>query len=297
MRRTASCLQTTPFFFSPPSSGEWRSSPRDWGWTRGPLHLQRRPLCARVARPWCLYPRAPRGRAVGADAVRRSAARHGPRGPRRVARLPAGLIAGGVLFFGASFQQIGIVTTTAGKAGFITGPLRRARPAGGVALGPAGRWSSWAGAVLSVAGLFLLSVTDTFTMERGDLLVLIGAFFWAAHVQVVGWLSPRTDPFRLSCVQFAVCSLAVRVRRRADGACRAVAGIRPALLAHPVRRGHVRRHRLHAAGRGAAARARRPRRHPPQPGDGVRGPRAAAWSWARASARAARSAAPSCSPA
>jgi drug/metabolite transporter (DMT)-like permease len=59
-----------------------------------------------------------------------------------------------------------------------------------------------------VAGLFFLSVTAAFTVERGDLLVLVGSFFWAAHVQVVGWLSPRTDPVRLACVQFAVCSLA-----------------------------------------------------------------------------------------
>ncbi|HUJ76872.1 MAG TPA: DMT family transporter, partial [bacterium] len=36
-------------------------------------------------------------------------------------------------------------------------------------------------------------------------------FFWAAHVQVVGWLSPRADPVKLACVQFAVCSLASAV--------------------------------------------------------------------------------------
>ena len=121
--------------------------------------------------------------------------------------VPAGLIAGGVLFFGASFQQMGIVTTTAGKAGFITGLYVVLVPLAGLFWGQRARWSSWAGAVLSVAGLFLLSVTDAFTIERGDLLVLVGAFFWAAHVQVVGLLSPRTDPFRLSCVQFAACSI------------------------------------------------------------------------------------------
>jgi drug/metabolite transporter (DMT)-like permease len=51
-------------------------------------------------------------------------------------------------------------------------------------------------------------MTSSLTIDRGDLLVLIGAFFWTAHVQVVGWLSPRTDPVRLSCVQFGVCSTA-----------------------------------------------------------------------------------------
>ena len=50
-------------------------------------------------------------------------------------------------------------------------------------------------------------MTRSFTLERGDLLVLVGALFWTAHVRLLGWLSPRTDPIALSCVQFAVCSL------------------------------------------------------------------------------------------
>jgi drug/metabolite transporter (DMT)-like permease len=130
-----------------------------------------------------------------------------PASPKRWNAIPAGLIAGVILFFGASLQQTGLVTTTAGKAGFITGLYVVLVPLAGLLWGQRAGWSSWAGAILAVAGLFLLSVTDAFTIGRGDLLVLIGAFFWAAHVQVVGLLSPRTDPFRLSCVQFAACSL------------------------------------------------------------------------------------------
>ena len=121
--------------------------------------------------------------------------------------ISAGLLAGAVLFLGASFQQSGIVSTTAGKAGFITGLYVVLVPLAGLLWGQRTRISAWVGALLCVAGLFLLSVTDSLTIERGDLLVLISAFLWAAHVQVVGWLSPRVDPFRLSCVQFIVCSL------------------------------------------------------------------------------------------
>jgi drug/metabolite transporter (DMT)-like permease len=121
--------------------------------------------------------------------------------------IPAGLLAGVVLFFGASLQQSGIVWTTAGKAGFITGLYVVLVPLAGLLWGQRAGASAWVGAFLCVAGLFLLSVTDTLTIERGDLLVLISAFLWAAHVQVLGWLSPRVDPFRLSCVQFTVCSL------------------------------------------------------------------------------------------
>ena len=127
--------------------------------------------------------------------------------PRRIGALPAGLIAGGILFFGASLQQIGIVHTTAGKAGFITGLYVVLVPLSGLFWRQRAGWSAWVGALLSVAGLFLLSMTDALTIECGDLLVLIGAFFWAAHVQAVGRLAPRTDPVGLSCVQFALCSL------------------------------------------------------------------------------------------
>jgi len=123
----------------------------------------------------------------------------------------AGLIAGVILIFGASLQQIGLVYTTAGKAGFVTGLYVVLVPLSGLLWRQKTEWSAWTGAVLCVAGLFLLSVTSVFTVERGDLIVLAGSFFWAAHVQVVGWLSPRTDPVRLACVQFAVCSAASAV--------------------------------------------------------------------------------------
>ncbi len=123
-----------------------------------------------------------------------------------IGALRAGLIAGAVLVFGASLQQIGLVYTTAGKAGFITGLYVVLVPLSGLLWGQRTGWSAWAGAVLCVAGLFFLSVTSAFTVERGDLFVLAGSLFCAAHVQVVGWLSPRTDPVRLACVQFAVCS-------------------------------------------------------------------------------------------
>jgi drug/metabolite transporter (DMT)-like permease len=126
---------------------------------------------------------------------------------RRLPLLPAGLLAGGVLFVGASLQQVGLLYTTAGKAGFITGLYVVLVPLSGLLWGQRAGGSAWAGAALSVVGLFLLSMTSSFTIARGDLLVLVGAFFWAAHVQVVGWLSPRVDPVRLSCIQFVVCSL------------------------------------------------------------------------------------------
>jgi drug/metabolite transporter (DMT)-like permease len=152
--------------------------------------------------------RARRGRtgALRVDAAG-SAPLTGAPAPRRIGSVSAGLIAGGILFFAASLQQVGIVSTTAGKAGFITGLYVVLVPLFGLLWRQRAGWSAWAGALLSVAGLFLLSMTDALTIGRGDLMVLVGAFFWAGHVQAVGLLSPRTDPVRLSCVQFALCAL------------------------------------------------------------------------------------------
>jgi drug/metabolite transporter (DMT)-like permease len=126
---------------------------------------------------------------------------------RPISPLAGGLLAGAVLFGGAILQQAGLVWTTAGKAGFVTGLYVVLVPLAGLLWGQHPGWSRWLGAALAAAGLFLLSVTPSFSLERGDLLVLIGALFWTAHVHVVGWLSPRTRPVALSCVQFAVCSV------------------------------------------------------------------------------------------
>jgi drug/metabolite transporter (DMT)-like permease len=127
--------------------------------------------------------------------------------PTRFNPALAGLVAGVVLFGGAALQQAGMVWTSAGKAGFITGLYVVLVPLVGLFARERAGWPRWLAALAAAAGLFLLTVTRAFTLERGDLLVLAGALFWTAHVRLLGWLSPRTDPVALSCVQFAVCSL------------------------------------------------------------------------------------------
>ncbi len=125
--------------------------------------------------------------------------------PRTV--LGASILAGLVLFLGASFQQVGIVYTTAGKAGFITGMYVILVPIIGSRWGQKTTTGTWIGAILAITGLYLLSMTGNFTISKGDLLVLISAFFWAGHVLLLGWLSPKTDSLVLASTQFAVCSV------------------------------------------------------------------------------------------
>jgi len=120
--------------------------------------------------------------------------------------LMGGALAGAALFLGASLQQVGMVYTTAGNAGFITGLYVVIVPLMGLCWGQRPSFGTWLGALLAASGLYLLSVTAQFSIGYGDLLELIGAFFWAGHVLLIGWLSPRLDALKLSAVQFAVCS-------------------------------------------------------------------------------------------
>ncbi len=120
--------------------------------------------------------------------------------------LCGGALAGLALFGGASLQQMGLQYTTAGKAGFVTSLYVVLVPLMGLAIGHRAGLSLWIGIALTVAGLYLLSVTESFAIARGDLLVLGSAFFWALHVQTIGYLAQRANPIRIACVQFVVCS-------------------------------------------------------------------------------------------
>jgi drug/metabolite transporter (DMT)-like permease len=118
-----------------------------------------------------------------------------------------GLTTGAVLFAGASLQQAGLVYTTAGNAGFVTGLYVVLVPVFGLLGGSATPRRTWVAAVLSVAGMFFLTSAGSGRMATGDLLVLGGAFFWALHIQVVSRWVARTGALRLAASQFAVCSV------------------------------------------------------------------------------------------
>ncbi len=120
--------------------------------------------------------------------------------------LKGGIIAGVILFFGASFQQGGMVYTTAGKAGFITGLYIILVPILGIMFKQKTSAAIWLGAVIALVGLYLLSVNENLTIGLGDLLVLASAFFWGLHVLVIGRFSPKTDPIQLAFFQFMLCA-------------------------------------------------------------------------------------------
>jgi drug/metabolite transporter (DMT)-like permease len=103
-------------------------------------------------------------------------------------------VAGAALFAGASLQQVGLVYTTAGKAGFITGLYVVIVPLFGLFLRQKASTGDLAGAVMAAVGLYFLSVTEDLTMAFGDVLELVGAFFWAGHVCLIGLYRRGSGP-------------------------------------------------------------------------------------------------------
>jgi drug/metabolite transporter (DMT)-like permease len=133
--------------------------------------------------------------------------RRAPRSPRD-SRAVLGLVASGlVLALAANLQQFGLVSTEAGKAGFITGLYVVFVPILGILRGQRIAWSMAVAVPLSVAGLYLLSIAGPLGMTSGDLWILLGALVWAVHVQLIGWLVERRDAIEIAIVQFSICGL------------------------------------------------------------------------------------------
>jgi drug/metabolite transporter (DMT)-like permease len=115
-----------------------------------------------------------------------------------------GLAAGFLLFVGATFQQVGLQYTTAGKAGFITGMYIFFVPLIGLFFRMKTGLGTWVGAVVALWGLYLLSINEDFTLSKGDTLQLICAVAFAGHVLMIGYLASKMDTVKLSLIQFFV---------------------------------------------------------------------------------------------
>ena len=121
--------------------------------------------------------------------------------------LPGCIITGVVVFCGATLQQIGIIYTSAGKAGFITGLYVILVPIFGIFLHKKTHTGTWIGGLLAIIGLFLLSVKGDFTISAGDLLILGSAVFWAFHLYLVDEMTSKISAIFLAFIQFAICSI------------------------------------------------------------------------------------------
>ena len=117
--------------------------------------------------------------------------------------LIGGICCGAALAVASAFQQLGVANTTVGKAGFITALYILIVPLlGWIFLKKKVGLLVWAGVGLALVGMYLLCMTEGFSIRFGDLLVLICAFCFSIHILVIDYFSPKTDGVRLSCIQF-----------------------------------------------------------------------------------------------
>ncbi|MDA1044841.1 MAG: DMT family transporter [Verrucomicrobia bacterium] len=147
-------------------------------------------LGALVLVPWCLPKRSTRART----------------GTLRQAAW-AGVLGGMLLFGGASLQQIGMVFTTAGNGGFITGLYVVLVP---IIVALSGRrvvLRRWLSAVVALYGLSLLTGDGDANATKGDWFIFGSAWIWALHILVVSHFSRITDPIRMAAIQAATCAV------------------------------------------------------------------------------------------
>jgi drug/metabolite transporter (DMT)-like permease len=131
--------------------------------------------------------------------------------------LNSSALAGTCLFLAATLQQIGIIYTTAGNSGFITGLYVVLTPIFGIFLGKKTRLPTWIGAALTFTGLFFISAAShifgrdaasgSFVVNTGDLITAVSALFWTFHVLIIDNLVRRVDAVVLSAGQFFCCGL------------------------------------------------------------------------------------------
>ncbi len=127
--------------------------------------------------------------------------------------LLAGLVGGVVLFTASTLQQYGIelynkagFPDSSGRAGFLTALYMVIVPLIGLFLKKRPSAETWFGIALAVAGLFLISFTNGFSVSFEDLVVIGCAFLFAIHIIVIDRFGDEMYSLRFAMTQFLVCA-------------------------------------------------------------------------------------------
>ena len=113
----------------------------------------------------------------------------------------AGMLCGCALFVASSLQQIGLVYTEAGKAGFITAMYIVLTPLLGLFLGRKIPKNTVFSVLMAVVGLYLLSCMGVTEVNIGDLSLMGCALAFAVQINCIDHFAQGLDGFRMNCVQ------------------------------------------------------------------------------------------------
>lgn len=114
------------------------------------------------------------------------------------------VVLGVMMAAGMLLQQAGLLYTTVGRAGFLTGVYIVFVPLIGLLLGNRTEWPTWVGVLLSLIGLYFLAQIDSDEFLYGDLLILVSSVVWALHVIYTGRRANEISVYRLMFIQFTV---------------------------------------------------------------------------------------------
>ena len=122
--------------------------------------------------------------------------------------LAGGISCGCFLGVATNLQQIGIMTTGVGKAGFLTALYIVLVPVAGLFFKKKCPITVWVGVVCSFLGLYLLCMTGgSFSLAVGDLLLIGCAVVFTGHIMVIDYFSPKVNGVWMSCIQFLVAGI------------------------------------------------------------------------------------------
>lgn len=133
--------------------------------------------------------------------------------------LIGGVLCGTLLCLASNFQQVGIIYTSVGKAGFITACYIVIVPVLSIFLHRKCGVSVWLGVAFALAGLYFLCIKgniSTVEVERfiswlpigkGEILLMICALLFSLHILVIDHFTVRVDGVKMSCIQFFVCGI------------------------------------------------------------------------------------------
>ena len=115
-----------------------------------------------------------------------------------------GICCGICLTLASTMQQAGMVYASAGKGGFISAMYMLPIPFLNLLLfRKRVQWSVWVAVGMAVFGMYLLCLTEGFTLERGDSLLCISALLFSFHILCCDYFAPKGEPVAIASIQFA----------------------------------------------------------------------------------------------
>ena len=116
----------------------------------------------------------------------------------------SGVICGLALFAASSLQQIGLVYTDAGKAGFLTAMYIVFVPFLGLFVGQRPGRNALLSLIPAIVGLYLLSCTSVSGINKGDVLLLLCAVAFSVQILLIDRHCAGLDGLKLNCIQALV---------------------------------------------------------------------------------------------